>query len=109
MRRNRIRKQAADGIGMELVSLIFQRIDLDDILLDLFGFLEVGKFLQQLIENGAGVHDQLGKFQGFGTHFIDVEHIDLADDILHGVYHVIQLLGQCGDIFAFDRRHEFSG
>ena len=86
------------------VGLFLHGVDVDDMLVQLFGVLEIGKLHHHFTHSLTAVHHHLGQGQRFGAHRLHVVVIDADKHILNFIGELVDTLAEQGDILALNRR-----
>ena len=96
------------GLEVEAVALLLERIDDDDALQQLIGFLVVLEFRHQLLEFLALLDDQRHHGLHIRAALLDIVHVQAEHDFLDQVDDFIQHMRNVDDVLAVDGRQKLA-
>ena len=97
-------EQLADALGVQGIPVAFQGVHLNDLAL-----LEVAEFLDGFQQGVAAFRDEGRELLGLRANGLHVEHIHPAHNVVDGVHHVVQILGELDDVLPLDGGDELMG
>ena len=101
--------QVADDLGVELVGLLLEVVDLHDEVHEVLRLLEVAEVAHGVVERLAAALDELCEFKGLVMHEVDVIHVEAEHDVFDVVDDVVERLAHLDDVLAVDGGDEVGG
>src|SRR5699024_4685452 len=98
--------QRAHAGQKEPVALLFQVVDLDDLLVQTAGVLEVGQLLDQHLDLLAALDHLARHLQRVGADGLDVVAVDALQNVLDLVDHIVDVARERQNVLALDRGDE---
>ena len=101
--------QVADDLGVELVGLLLEVVDLHDEVHEVLRLLEVVEVAHGVVERLAAALDELRELDGLVVHEVDVVHVEAQHDVFDVVDDVVECLAHLDDVLAVDGGDEVGG
>ena len=88
----------------QTVCLFLHGIDVNDVLVQLFGMFEIRKFHHHVAHGLAAAHHHSCKGERFEADSFHIIIIDADENVLYFVGELINALAEQGDVLTLDRR-----